>query len=44
MSTIRVSGRWRSNNSNALLQACEEGLGIATCREAVLVMHCLRVD
>lgn len=29
MSAIRVSGRWRSNNSNALLQACEEGLGIA---------------
>ncbi|GAL30590.1 transcriptional regulator [Vibrio variabilis] len=29
MSAIRVSGRWRSNNSNAILQACEEGLGIA---------------
>lgn len=24
-----MSGRWRSNNSNALLHACEEGLGIA---------------
>ena len=26
---IRVKGRWRSNNTNALLQACVAGLGIA---------------
>ena len=27
--TIKVQGRWRSNNVNALVQACEEDLGIA---------------
>lgn len=27
--TIKVQGRWRSNNVHALVQACEEGLGIA---------------
>ncbi|OFC70518.1 LysR family transcriptional regulator [Alteromonas confluentis] len=27
--TIKVKGRWRSNNANAVLQACEQGLGIA---------------
>ena len=26
---IRVKGRWRSNNTNAVLDACERGLGIA---------------
>lgn len=26
---IKVSGRWRSNNSNAVLEACEQDLGIA---------------
>ncbi|PSV45936.1 LysR family transcriptional regulator [Photobacterium sp. GB-36] len=25
----RVHGRWKSNNSNAVISACEEGLGIA---------------
>ncbi|PCJ31854.1 MAG: LysR family transcriptional regulator [Gammaproteobacteria bacterium] len=27
--SIKVSGRWRSNNSNAVVEACEQGLGIA---------------
>lgn len=27
--TIKVQGRWRSNNVHALVQACEENLGIA---------------
>lgn len=27
--SIRVSGRWRSNNPNAIVEACEQGLGIA---------------
>lgn len=27
--SIRVSGRWRSNNSNAVVEACKQGLGIA---------------
>ncbi|PFG58296.1 DNA-binding transcriptional LysR family regulator [Vibrio sp. ES.051] len=26
---VKVQGRWRSNNTNTVLQACEEGLGIA---------------
>ena len=26
---VRVSGRWRSNNANAIVQACKAGLGIA---------------
>jgi DNA-binding transcriptional LysR family regulator len=26
---IKVSGRWRSNNSHAVVKACESGLGIA---------------
>lgn len=26
---IKVKGRWRSNNANAVLKACEQGLGIA---------------
>jgi len=26
---IKISGRWRSNNAHAVLQACEQGLGIA---------------
>ncbi len=26
---VRVQGRWRSNNPNVVLQACEQGLGIA---------------
>jgi len=26
---LRVHGRWRSNNAHAVVQACEEGLGIA---------------
>ncbi|OUR72951.1 LysR family transcriptional regulator [Methylophaga sp. 41_12_T18] len=27
--SIKVSGRWRSNNSNAVVNACQHGLGIA---------------
>lgn len=27
--TVKVSGRWRSNNANVLLEACKHGLGIA---------------
>lgn len=27
--TIKVQGRWRSNNAHAVLSACEQGLGIA---------------
>jgi DNA-binding transcriptional LysR family regulator len=27
--SVRVSGRWKSNNGNAVIQACERGLGIA---------------
>ena len=27
--SVKVKGRWRSNNANAVLQACEQGLGIA---------------
>ncbi|WP_375750527.1 LysR family transcriptional regulator [Vibrio sp. HN007] len=27
--STRVHGRWRSNNSNAVVSACEQGLGIA---------------
>lgn len=27
--SIKVKGRWRSNNTNAVLKACEVGLGIA---------------
>ncbi|QXO17022.1 MULTISPECIES: LysR family transcriptional regulator [Vibrio] len=27
--SVRVHGRWKSNNSNAAIAACEEGLGIA---------------
>lgn len=27
--SIKVSGRWRSNNSNAVVEACEHSLGIA---------------
>jgi DNA-binding transcriptional LysR family regulator len=27
--TIKVTGNWRSNNSNVVLQACEQGFGIA---------------
>ena len=27
--SIKVSGRWRSNNSTAVVEACEHGLGIA---------------
>lgn len=27
--TVKVSGRWRSNNANAVVKACEQGLGIA---------------
>lgn len=27
--SIRVSGRWRSNNTNAVVTACEQGLGVA---------------
>lgn len=26
---LRVRGRWRSNNANAIVQACKQGLGIA---------------
>lgn len=26
---IKVKGKWRSNNTNAVLQACEAGLGVA---------------
>lgn len=26
---IKVKGRWRSNNANAVIEACESGLGIA---------------
>lgn len=29
VSTIRVKGRWRSNNTNTIRIACEQGLGIA---------------
>ncbi len=28
MGSIRVDGRWRSNNSSAVVNACEQGLGI----------------
>ncbi|KFA98898.1 LysR family transcriptional regulator [Vibrio sp. ER1A] len=28
MGSIRVDGRWRSNNSSAVVKACEQGLGI----------------
>ncbi|MFA0812534.1 LysR family transcriptional regulator [Microbulbifer epialgicus] len=27
--TIKVSGRWRSNNAHAVVHACERGLGVA---------------
>ncbi|MCR8924027.1 LysR family transcriptional regulator [Dasania sp. GY-MA-18] len=27
--SIKVSGRWRSNNAHTVVQACEQGLGIA---------------
>lgn len=27
--SIKVSGRWRSNNAHAVVKACEQGLGIA---------------
>ena len=29
VNSIKVSGRWRSNNSFAVVKACEQGLGIA---------------
>lgn len=37
---VRIKGRWRSNNVNAVLEACERGLGIAympknTFRDAI---------
>ncbi|CAH6848700.1 Transcriptional regulator [Vibrio chagasii] len=28
LNAVRVHGRWRSNNSSAVLKACEEGLGV----------------
>ncbi|EGA68394.1 transcriptional Regulator [Vibrio sinaloensis DSM 21326] len=28
LNALRVHGRWRSNNSTAVIQACEQGLGI----------------
>lgn len=28
LNAVRVHGRWKSNNSSAVLKACEEGLGI----------------
>ncbi|MDN3640750.1 LysR family transcriptional regulator [Simiduia curdlanivorans] len=27
--SIKISGRWRSNNAHAVVQACQQGLGIA---------------
>lgn len=27
--SVKVNGRWRSNNAHAVVQACEQGLGIA---------------
>ena len=27
--SIKIQGRWRSNNANAVVKACEKGLGIA---------------
>ena len=29
LNSVRVHGRWRSNNSTAVIEACEQGLGIA---------------
>jgi len=29
LETIKVRGRWRSNNTNVIIEACEAGLGIA---------------
>lgn len=28
LNAVRVNGRWRSNNSSAVLKACEEGLSV----------------
>lgn len=32
--SIRVKGQWRSNNSNVIVSACEQGLGIAYMPES----------
>ena len=32
--SVKVSGNWRSNNSNVVLEACERGLGIAYMPES----------
>ena len=35
--TVKVKGRWRSNNANTVLQACEAGLGIAYMPKSTFV-------
>lgn len=35
---IKVKGRWRSNNANAVLDACERGLGIAYMPQSTLTL------
>ena len=32
--SVRVTGNWRSNNANVVLEACEQGLGIAYMPES----------
>jgi DNA-binding transcriptional LysR family regulator len=32
--TIKITGHWRSNNTNVVLKACEQGLGIAYMPES----------
>lgn len=32
--SVKVTGNWRSNNANVVLQACEQGLGIAYMPES----------
>ncbi|WP_100753948.1 LysR family transcriptional regulator [Vibrio salilacus] len=37
LSGVKVYGRWRSNNANAVVQACKEGLGVAYMPKSTFV-------